>query len=541
MRAQIPDVTALAAAARAGDIEARDALITACLPLVYNVVGRALDGHADVDDVVQETLLRVVDGLGDLRDPARFRSWLVAIAMNQVRDRAAAREKQAVADLDAAREVPDPHADFVGVTILRLGLSGQRREVAEATRWLDEDDRSLLALWWLEAAGDLTRAELAESLGLSAQHAAVRVQRMKAQLEIARGVVRALAADPRCAELEDVLTAWDGKPSGLWRKRIARHVRECDTCAAYGKGLVPAERLLAGVPLVVPMPYGHAAAGDAPPLDPASASANESANAVDGTGVPQNDPGSAAVDPAADPSAAGDAAQAHVPGAGSEPTGTTPPDASGPSALTSHLGPLTLGTAVVAVLAVLAVLLLRPDGGSPGAAAPASVPAPPASVPAPAPTPPPSAEPSAAAPPPATSAPPPPSPTRSAPSLEQQVLDLVNVERAKAGCGPVRLDPKLHSAAQKHAQDMAARRYFDHQAPDGTGPGDRITAAGYRWSAWAENLHQGPTAAPSAVTTWMDSSVHRKNMLDCDLTQMGVGTASGPRGMLWTQVLAAPM
>ncbi len=43
------------------------------------------------------------------------------------------------------------------LTILRLGLSGQRREVAEATRWLDEDDRELLALWWQEAAGELTR------------------------------------------------------------------------------------------------------------------------------------------------------------------------------------------------------------------------------------------------------------------------------------------------------------------------------------------------------------------------------------------------
>jgi hypothetical protein len=40
------------------------------LPLVYNIVGRALSGHAGVDDVVQETMLRAVRGLGDLRDPA---------------------------------------------------------------------------------------------------------------------------------------------------------------------------------------------------------------------------------------------------------------------------------------------------------------------------------------------------------------------------------------------------------------------------------------------------------------------------------------
>jgi len=43
--------------------------------LVYSIVGRALNGDADVDDVVQETMLRA---LGSLRAPERFRSWLVA-------------------------------------------------------------------------------------------------------------------------------------------------------------------------------------------------------------------------------------------------------------------------------------------------------------------------------------------------------------------------------------------------------------------------------------------------------------------------------
>lgn len=54
-------------AAKAGDEEAREQLVAAYLPLIYNVVGRALDGHADVDDVVQETMLRVLESLADLR------------------------------------------------------------------------------------------------------------------------------------------------------------------------------------------------------------------------------------------------------------------------------------------------------------------------------------------------------------------------------------------------------------------------------------------------------------------------------------------
>ncbi len=48
---------AMVAAAMAGNQPAVDELVAACLPLVYNVVGRALGGHTDVDDVVQETML----------------------------------------------------------------------------------------------------------------------------------------------------------------------------------------------------------------------------------------------------------------------------------------------------------------------------------------------------------------------------------------------------------------------------------------------------------------------------------------------------
>ncbi|MER6566541.1 sigma-70 family RNA polymerase sigma factor [Streptomyces sp. NPDC001093] len=75
-------------AAQAGDRQALDELVAGRLPLVYNIVGRALNGHADVDDVLQETMLRAVGNLGSLRDPDSFRSWLVAIAMRQVRERA---------------------------------------------------------------------------------------------------------------------------------------------------------------------------------------------------------------------------------------------------------------------------------------------------------------------------------------------------------------------------------------------------------------------------------------------------------------------
>jgi RNA polymerase sigma factor (sigma-70 family) len=244
-------------AAQAGDARALDSLLAGYLPLIYNIVGRALSGHADVDDVVQETMLRAVRGLSGLRDPAAFRSWLVAVAIRQMREHYRARQAAPVAEL--GDEVADPAADFVELTIVRLGLSGQRAETAQATRWLDPGDRELLALWWLEAAGELDRGDLVAVLGLPASHVAVRVARMKEQLTTSRLVVRALSADPRCARLAMGIAGWDEAASPLWRKRIARHIRDCPRCGAHQAGLIPAERLLAGL-ILVPVPAGAAAA-----------------------------------------------------------------------------------------------------------------------------------------------------------------------------------------------------------------------------------------------------------------------------------------
>ena len=239
-----PDVATVVAAQR-GDRRAVDVLAAAYLPLVYNIVGRAMNGHPDVDDVVQETMLRAVRGIGELRDPAAFRSWLVAIAIRQVRDSYRDRLAQ-----PPTVESDAPSPDFADVTIERLGLSGQRLETAEATRWLDDEDGHVLALWWQEAAGKLRRADLAAALDLSTAHAAVRVARMKERLVTSRTVVRALRRVPPCPSLAAITSEWDREPSPLWRKRLARHVRDCPWCQADTAEMIPAERLLGGMPLI---------------------------------------------------------------------------------------------------------------------------------------------------------------------------------------------------------------------------------------------------------------------------------------------------
>ncbi|HEY6789588.1 MAG TPA: sigma-70 family RNA polymerase sigma factor [Trebonia sp.] len=238
-------------AAQRGERAALADLVSSYLPLVYNIVGRAMNGHPDVDDVVQETMIRAMRGIGDLRDPQAFRSWLVAIAMRQVRESYRARVAQPPPVADLGTELAGP--DFEDLAIHRMGLSGQRRETAEASRWLDDEDRALLALWWQEAAGTLDRADLVQAIGQPATHVAVAVSRMRERLDASRLIVRALRQVPTCPKLLPVTAGWNGEPSSLWRKRLARHVRDCSACLPEPNEMVPAERLLIGLAMV-PVP-----------------------------------------------------------------------------------------------------------------------------------------------------------------------------------------------------------------------------------------------------------------------------------------------
>ncbi|HEX6685918.1 MAG TPA: sigma-70 family RNA polymerase sigma factor [Candidatus Limnocylindrales bacterium] len=253
----VPNLAALVSDARAGKPHALDELIALHLPLVYNLVGRALNGHADVDDVVQETMLRMVRGLAKLRDPQRFRSWLVAIAYRQIHLYLRERSRAWPRVPDAALEMPDPGSDFAERTVTELMLTGQRRELAESARWLDDADRRLLSLWWQEATGEVNRHELAAALGVSPRHAAVRLHRLRARLDAARCLVRALRANPRCPGLTGLTEDWNSQAGPLWRKRLNRHVRDCLQCGQLRAGLLPPEDLLLGVSYL-PLPVSLA-------------------------------------------------------------------------------------------------------------------------------------------------------------------------------------------------------------------------------------------------------------------------------------------
>lgn len=117
-----------------------------------------------------------------------------------------------------------------------------------------------------------------------------------------------------------------------------------------------------------------------------------------------------------------------------------------------------------------------------------------------------------------------------------EVVSLVNQERARAGCGPVSPNGALDAAAQGHSADMATNDYFSHTSLDGRSFADRIRAAGYSGGTIGENIAAGQGSAASVMASWMGSSGHRANILNCSFRHIGVGLArGGSYGTYWTQ------
>jgi uncharacterized protein YkwD len=124
-------------------------------------------------------------------------------------------------------------------------------------------------------------------------------------------------------------------------------------------------------------------------------------------------------------------------------------------------------------------------------------------------------------------------------AFEQRVLELINEERRKAGLAPVAYNGTLDNAAEKHASHMASVRKMAHDGIGDGDPGARARAEGWR-KAWGENVATGQTSPEQVVREWMNSPTHRRNILDPNFRNMGVGyvTASDGRSY-WAQEFGA--
>lgn len=127
--------------------------------------------------------------------------------------------------------------------------------------------------------------------------------------------------------------------------------------------------------------------------------------------------------------------------------------------------------------------------------------------------------------------------------LMEAVRKLSNEHRQKNGCGALSFESRLTSVAFHHTEDMINRDYFGHElaGDPATKLVNRLTAFGYRYSAAGENIAAGQRSPAEVMNSWMNSPGHRRNILNCDFTQIGIAVvAKSSKSLYWTQVFGRP-
>lgn len=120
-----------------------------------------------------------------------------------------------------------------------------------------------------------------------------------------------------------------------------------------------------------------------------------------------------------------------------------------------------------------------------------------------------------------------------------EVLRLVNIERAKEGLSALTLETKLCDAANVRAEEIV--KSFSHTRPDGTSCFTAVKDAGYTsYKTLGENIAAGQKTPEAVVTAWMNSEGHRANIMSKNFTKLGVGyvNTSGGYGHYWVQMFA---
>lgn len=113
---------------------------------------------------------------------------------------------------------------------------------------------------------------------------------------------------------------------------------------------------------------------------------------------------------------------------------------------------------------------------------------------------------------------------------------MVNAERGANSLPPLKEDGRLDRAAQLKTDDIVTNHYFSHTSPSGLTPWHWFEIAGYDYSYGGENLGEGiGTQNPQdyknfadLVAAWMNSPLHRANILHNKFTETGIGISEGP-------------
>ncbi len=117
---------------------------------------------------------------------------------------------------------------------------------------------------------------------------------------------------------------------------------------------------------------------------------------------------------------------------------------------------------------------------------------------------------------------------------ERQLFESLNHERTAQGLSALQWDNALFKAARHHALLMLNLNRIEHQLPSEPSLEDRLAEAGARFTAIAENIAVGSN--PQRIHAgWMDSPGHRKNILNPQLTAVGIAAVRGPGGLYAVQ------
>ena len=122
--------------------------------------------------------------------------------------------------------------------------------------------------------------------------------------------------------------------------------------------------------------------------------------------------------------------------------------------------------------------------------------------------------------------------------FQQEVLRLVNKERAAEGLAAMVLDETLCNAAMVRAEEIT--KVFSHTRPDGRDCFSIFKELGIQYRAVGENIAAGQQTPASVMDSWMNSQGHRENIMSKEFNKLGVGyvkTTSG-YGSYWVQVFS---
>ncbi len=119
---------------------------------------------------------------------------------------------------------------------------------------------------------------------------------------------------------------------------------------------------------------------------------------------------------------------------------------------------------------------------------------------------------------------------------EAEVVRLVNIERQKAGLGPLKASSQLSDVARMKSKDMAENNYFSHTSPTYGSPFDMMKQFGITYRTAGENIAKGYLSPSSVMNGWMNSSGHRANILNESFGTIGVGAYQVGSTIYWTQM-----